>query len=75
MQKVKRLTCIPHLDRTRCAAGHDLGTIRREVDGADVVAVGVLFLCLELQSVCGGRKSEFAQRHGSWKSGHLSSRL
>ena len=50
MQKVKRLTCIPNFDRPVIGTGDDLGTIWREGNGADVVAVGALLARLELQS-------------------------
>ena len=50
MQKVKRLTCVPHFDCPVVRSGDDGLAIRGEGDGADVVAVGALLARLELQS-------------------------
>ena len=71
----KAVTCVPDFDGLVEGTRDDGLSVGGEIDGGDAVAVGVILLCLELQSVCGGRKSEFAQRHGSWKSGHLRSKL
>ena len=50
MQKVKRLTCIPHFDRLIRRSGDDGLAVGREGDGRDPVAVGALLARLELQS-------------------------
>ena len=55
MQKVKRLTCIPHFDRLFRRSGDDGLAIRREGDGHDPMAVGVALLRHELQCGCEGQ--------------------
>ena len=50
MQKVKRLTCVPHFDRLVPRARDDRLSVRSEGHGGDSVAVGALLARLELQS-------------------------
>ena len=49
MQKLKRLTCVPHFDRLIVGTGDDRLAVGREGDGTDEGAVGALVARFELQ--------------------------
>ena len=68
VQKLKRLTCVPHFDRLVVGTRDDLGAIGGEGDRADIVAVCVLLLLLKLESACKrGREGVRGEASDRWE--------
>ena len=73
MQKVKRLTCIPHFDRlVGDATTDDLRAIRRKLNGGNgairAARVRILLLLDQSEGICGQESEVRARESTRWGS-------